>query len=161
MKTKEEKIIAQFAKIHTKSDWQLFKTVAEYYFKKSATLKKTDIEISDPYKLLIRNIQKRLFLGIATELLIKSCYLKNGYYINKPNDNKKHNSLLLKIKDINKSEFNPDNTFTLGILIDNLDKVIVFTDWKIIKEGLNILRVLSLLAVAICFRVGLNWISLI
>lgn len=141
MKSIESQVKAQFAKIHSQNDWRTFKLIAEYYLKKSATLKKSDIEISETYKLLLRNVQKRLFLGIATELLIKSCYLKNGYVINTPNDKQKHPKTLIKFTDINNAELDPNNTFTLGKLIDPLNKVITIEDWSKVKHGLDILKV--------------------
>ena len=61
----ESEVKAQFAKVHSQTDWRTFKLIAEYYFQKSATLKRSDIDISDTYKLLLRNVQKRLFLGMV------------------------------------------------------------------------------------------------
>jgi hypothetical protein len=95
-------------------------------FENAAQILKKDISIKEPYKLMGRNIQKRLFIGIGTELLLKSLFLKNDYCINKvrknhsPNPNKptKFNS----IKD--ESIFNPSDTYTLNSLIDNLPEIL-------------------------------------
>ena len=86
MTTIEKSIKDQYAKVFKKKDWGNFKLIADYYLNKAATLKRKDIDINDNFKLLVRNIQKRLFLGIASELLVKACYLKCGYVINKPKD---------------------------------------------------------------------------
>lgn len=80
----ENIIKKQFSKIFTKSDWYSFKVIAEYYFRTAASVRTQDIKIDTPYKLWVRNIQKRLFLGIAYELLLKAIYLKEGFYINLP-----------------------------------------------------------------------------
>lgn len=58
--------------------------MADYYFKKAALLRKRDIRVSGQNGLLILNIQKRLFLGVGGELLVKAFYLKRGYIVNSP-----------------------------------------------------------------------------
>jgi len=135
----EQEIKEQYAKVFKKTDWQSFKLIAEYYLTKAATLKRKDVEIDYSYNLLLRNIQKRLFLGIACELLVKACYLKHGYVINKPKDKTK--GTLIKSSNIKVSELESDNTFTLSPLIDNMKKIVVFTDWPTIEKGLKILKV--------------------
>jgi hypothetical protein len=90
---------------------------------------------------LIRNIQKRLFLGIGTELLIKSCYLKNGFAINKPIDKENHKGTLLNLGKINVDQFNPSDTFTIDPLINSFNSVIKFDNWKSVEQGLKILKV--------------------
>ena len=139
MTTIEKAIKQQYNKVFKKKDWESFKLIADFYLKKSATLKRKDLDIDDAFKLLARNIQKRLFLGIACELLVKACYLKNGYIINTPNDRTR--GQLLKFSDIKVSELNEDNTFTLNPLLDSLKNVIAFTDWKTVENGLKILKV--------------------
>lgn len=135
----EKEIKNQYAKVFKKKDWESFKLIAEYYLTKAATLKRKDIEVTDNFKLLLRNIQKRLFLGIGCELLVKACYLKHGYVINKPKDKSK--GMFIKASDIKVSELDAENTFTLSPLIDNLKKVISFTDWTTIERGFKILKV--------------------
>ncbi|MGN6402327.1 MAG: hypothetical protein ACTHMD_17845 [Flavisolibacter sp.] len=135
----EKEIKRQYAKVFKKSDWQSFKLIAEYYLAKAAILKRKDIEVGDTFKLLIRNIQKRLFLGIGCELLVKACYLKHGYIINKPKDKTK--GTVIKSSSIKGSELEAEDTFTLSPLIDNLKKVVTFSDWTTIEKGLKILKV--------------------
>lgn len=135
----EKEIKGQYAKVFKKTDWESFKLIAEYYLTRAATLKRKDIEVEDTFKLLIRNIQKRLFLGIGCELLVKACYLKHGYVINKPKDKTK--GTVIKSSNIKVAELEAEDTFTLSPLIDNLKKVVTFTNWTIIEKGLKILKV--------------------
>ena len=135
----EKEIKGQYAKVFKKTDWESFKLIADYYLTKAATLKRKDIEISDTFKLLLRNIQKRLFLGIGCELLVKACYLKYGYIINKPKDKTK--GTFIKSSNVKMAELEAEDTFTLSPLIDNLKKVVAFTDWATIEKGLRILKV--------------------
>jgi len=78
----EDEINKQYGKFFTEKDGEIFKIVAEYYLKKAATLKKADVN-NKKHALLLRNIQKRLFIGIGCELLLKSLFLSKGYCINK------------------------------------------------------------------------------
>src|SRR5882762_10484685 len=94
----ERGIKSQYARIFEKKDWQIFKSVTEYYFSKAAKLRIKDIEFATN-QLLLRNIQKRLFLGIGGELLVKAYFLKSGYYINRPLG-KGHNSKLIKFTEL-------------------------------------------------------------
>lgn len=137
MKSIENEIKDQYSKIFVKKDFTSFKLVAEYYFEKSANLKKSDIKTIDTYKLLIRNIEKRLLIGIGTELLIKACYLKEGYYINRTEKNR-----LIKFEDNEESNLiDKTETFTMNLLIQNFNKIVDFEDWKTIEKGLNIAKV--------------------
>ena len=140
MASLEKSIKIQYAKVFKKKDSENFKFIAEYYLSKAATLKRKDIDTNDNFKLLIRNIQKRLFLGIASELLVKACYLKYGYVINRPKD-KGNKSKLIKFSSIKVSELNADDTFTLGPLLDNLNKITTFTQWPEIEKGFKILKI--------------------
>jgi hypothetical protein len=135
----EQTIKQQYAKVFRKTDWSFFKRIAEYYFKRAATLRKKDIDIDEVFKLNMRNIQKRLFLGIACELLVKSCYLKHGYVINKPIDKSK--GTLINFSNIKISELDVNDTFTLNPLINYLNHVIVLADWPTVERGLKILKV--------------------
>lgn len=75
---------AQFAKVFTKADWPVFKRMADTYFEGSARLRKSDMSAFPlNLRLLARNIEKRLLLGIGMELLLKSVYLRHGFAINK------------------------------------------------------------------------------
>lgn len=75
---------AQFAKVFAANDWRTFKRMADRYFERSARLRKADMSaFPKNMRLLARNIEKRLFIGIGTELLLKAIYLKHGFVINK------------------------------------------------------------------------------
>ena len=140
--TIEEEIKSDFAKIFRRGDYEVFKRLADYYFRTAATLKKKDIKAPQIYKLWIRNVTKRLYIGIATELLLKAIYLKNGYNINKP----LKGGLIKfpeKICKLNKKILNPSETYSLNQLIDNLWKVLEkpMQKHKEIVEGLKICKV--------------------
>lgn len=133
----------QFSKVFLLSDWRSFKLMADYYFETSAKILKKDIGIADPYKLMGRNIQKRLFIGIGTELLLKSLFLKNNYCINRV---KKNKSPDLKVPIIytdilDKEILNPADTFTLNTLIENISKVIISDNLQKLLKGLKIAKV--------------------
>lgn len=89
----ESEIKAQYARFFEGNDWHGFKKVAEYYLKTAAELKKSDVKTLESCKLLIRNIKKRLFIGIGCELILKAFYLKSGYVINKPKNREDSNRL--------------------------------------------------------------------
>lgn len=57
--------------------------MADYYLRGATGLRNNDIDIHVSYKLLVRNAQKRLFIGIGCKLLLKAFFLKYGYGINK------------------------------------------------------------------------------
>lgn len=137
----EEEIKEQYSKIFRSADSIIFKLMADFYFENAAKILKKDISIRDPYKLMGRNIQKRLYIGIGTELLLKSLFLKNDYCINKvkkkasPNPNKpvKFNKI------IDESILNPSDTYTLNSLIDNLPEILSEKDNY--AKGLKISKV--------------------
>lgn len=138
----EENIKLQFTKFFEQNDWIVFKTLAEYYLKQAAKMKKENVEIKEPSKLWVRNVLKRLFIGIACELLLKSGYLKNGYTINKPNDRKKLNKVNYKLSDINKNDFKNDDTFSFNQLLDNVKEALNPKKYlKEIEKGFRIAKV--------------------
>ena len=139
----EAEIKTQFSKIFPPSDWRYFKLMADYYFETAAYILKKDIGIADTYKLMRRNIQKRLFIGIGTELLLKALFLKNNYCINRVKRNKTPNLIAPTIHtEIHDKEIlNPANTFTLDILIGNLSKIITSNDPNRLEKGLRIAQV--------------------
>lgn len=137
----ESEIKSGFAKVFVKGDWKLFKSTTDYYFKKSVFLKRSHIGISGPDSLLIRNIQKRLFLGVGGELLVKAYFLKNGYLINKPADNKKHGGSFHELGTIPVEELQAQDTFTFGNVLDNLHRIAPLTNQSEIKKALLILKV--------------------
>ena len=139
----EPEIKKQYSKIFNCSDWKTFKLMADYYFETAAKLLTKDIGIDEPFKLMGRNIQKRLFLGIGTELLLKALFLKNNYCINrvkkKKTPNPKRPIVFEAIKDT--EILNPADTFTLSILIDNISEIITSSDQKALEKGLKIAKV--------------------
>ncbi len=84
----EQSVKDQFARVFPASDWRLFKEMAEIYFSEAAFLKKSAFKVAHHRRLLVRNSRKRLLIGIGAELLLKAVYLKAGYCINKPQDDK-------------------------------------------------------------------------
>ena len=153
----ESKTKLQFSKIFQQSDWKLFKVGANYYLRIAAKLKNDCITLEDSEitairskdkRLLFRNIQKRLWLGIAGELLIKAYFLKSGYLINKPLDNNKYNNCIHQIGSIPENELKRDDTFSFDILIKSLSKFkkLLSNDQKVkvnpvITDGLKIAKV--------------------
>jgi len=135
-----KEIKSQYSKLFKAKDWKPFKTSADYYFELASKLKEKDIEIKEKdNKLWIRNVRKRLYLGIATELLIKAAYLKKGYNINKPNRGNSKNCLKL-ITTLDETDLNESDTYTLGNIIDYFHKIEPSITTKI-KRGLIICEV--------------------
>ena len=131
-------IKSQYARILENGDWVNFKEIAEFYFMAAAKLKKKHIE-SKKNILLLRNSQKRLFLGIGCELFLKAIYLKNGYCINKlKSGSNKNNSPIHKLSSLNIETINSNDTFSIGPLIDKLDKVFEIDKFDKVKRGLQI-----------------------
>jgi hypothetical protein len=80
----EQDVKRTFAREFVKNDWTLFKSMAEFYFQTAVFLKTGDVKYVAPnLRLLARNSQKRLFIGIGAELILKAIYLKHGFLINK------------------------------------------------------------------------------
>ena len=136
----EQTVKDQYAKFFTQSDWSAFKRIADYYFETAAHLKTKDIHVSGRFKRLVRNIQKRLFLGIGTELLIKAFYLKNGYGINKPNKGK---DILYKINSVSVEDYNVRDTYTINFLIQEMEggRVPEFAKDANILKGFKIAKI--------------------
>lgn len=82
MPTTEEDTKGQFARVFLSSDSKLFKDMAEVYFRQAVFLRTKDLDHVLRRRLLVRNCQKRLFLGVGTELLLKAIYLHGGFSIN-------------------------------------------------------------------------------
>ena len=140
----ERKVKDQFAKFFEECDWKTFKKAADYFFETSAYLLIKDIKFGpEQYKLLRRNMAKRLYIGIGSELLLKAVYLKNGYCINKPkNGIIKQNLYPFKLAKINRQDFKDDDTLTLNQLIEKLTVVEQgYQDINIILKGLKISKV--------------------
>ena len=84
----EKKIKSNYTNLFNKSDWKIFKLNADKYFESAALLKKKDFGKekiileslkNNDIRLQLRNKRKRLFIGLGSELLIKSFYLKSGF----------------------------------------------------------------------------------
>ncbi|MGC1372073.1 MAG: hypothetical protein WA824_08045, partial [Candidatus Sulfotelmatobacter sp.] len=96
-------------------------------------------------RLLARNCQKRLFIGIAGELLLKAVYLHAGFCINKPAD---PNGTSLKLPftpaqwQSSGELLSEDESFTLGQVIDHIKDVVPLGgDQAAVLEGLNVAKV--------------------
>ncbi|PHS60287.1 MAG: hypothetical protein COB12_13460 [Flavobacterium sp.] len=139
----EQEIKKQYSKIFSADfkDWIPFKQMADYYLKTSAHLLTNDIDSPEPLKLWLRNVQKRLSIGIATELLLKAIYLKNGYNINKP-INGIQLDFPINIQGLDTHKLNPSETYGLNMLIQHLSKIIELEqNSESIMEGLKISKV--------------------
>jgi hypothetical protein len=136
-----DEIKSQYARLLEQKDWRQFKQIAEYYLRVAARLKKKDI-VGSSNKLLLRNSQKRLCLGIGCELLIKAFYLKEGYCVN---TFKKSFSGVqtptYKMSGLERNNINDKNTFTLGALIESLNNIRNFKSLADIKRGFQIAMV--------------------
>ena len=137
----EHIIKSQYSKIFTNEDWQTFKRMADFYFETAAKILKKDIKIDEKFKLMGRNIQKRLFIGIGTELLIKALFLKNDYCINKIQKGKKETGKPTKFSNIIESDLDSSNTYSLNALIDNITNVMTPRNKKELLDGLKIAKV--------------------
>lgn len=135
----EKETKRNFSKIFTQSNWTNFKNIAEYYFDTAAHIKNKDIAAPKKYLLRLRNAQKRLFLGIGSELILKAYYLKQGYSINSWKDGRFRKPY--KIDSILKDELDPTNAITMNQLIQNLNKVSDFKVSKTINKGFRIAKV--------------------
>lgn len=136
----EQTIKNQYSKHFTVEDWPSFKAMADYYFKKAALLKKQDVPTDCLPELLIRNVQKRLFIGVGAELLVKAFLLKNGYGINTP----KHGTWRAqKIGNLPVNQFEASNTVTLNAILQEIEteRVTEFAKSPQIIRGLKIAKV--------------------
>jgi len=140
-----EKIIkSQYAKLFHKNDWRVFKSAAEYYLETAAKLTTKDIKYeAQARKVLRRNIQKRLYIGIACELLLKSLYLKHGYCINKPKKGSKNATKYpYRFSQIKVADFDTTDTLTFNTLMDGLYKILDFeSDKSAVDKGFRIAKV--------------------
>jgi|GEM_PF-885746 len=145
----ESDIKSQYAKFFTEGDYHVFVLMAEYYLQKAATLKTKDIDDSKAFKLLLRNVQKRLFIGVGCELLLKSFFLYSGYCINTPNRGYRHpNRPPYMIKDIPRENFNVDETFSFSQLIDQLPRTHLFAKSTLDEQA----KIIKALKIAKVFR---------
>ena len=134
----EKRVKGQFAKVFRRGDWRLFKRMADLYLERAARLKKSDLEFAPAeLRLLVRNTQKRLLIGIGVELLLKAVYLKHGFAINKA---AMRSDLVFPfaLDETDGVPLDPNETFTLNMLIQSLPKV---QSMRALGEAQNGLRV--------------------
>ena len=137
----EATIKGQYARFFRDPDWPELKAVAELYLETAAKLRTKDV-IPATMKLLFRNIQKRLFLGIACELLLKALYLKCGYCINKPKQGVTiQGKFPYKLSDVRTEDFEEADTFTLDRLIQSIKIVHPFNEYDNLVKGLRTAKV--------------------
>jgi hypothetical protein len=142
----EKNVKQQFAKIFEKSDWTLFKGIAESYLEQAARLRKKDLRRAPQnLRLLARNCQKRLFIGIAVELLLKAAYLHQGYCINVLADGHGPLDWPYTAEQVKTRGFalNPDRTQELNECIQKFtDAVVKLGDQReAVLEGLRMAKV--------------------
>lgn len=142
MPSLEQSVKEQFAKVFESKDWKIFKEVAEVNLGEAAVLKKSSFStVAKGRKLLIRNIRKRLLIGIGAELLVKAVYLKSGYCINKPRDKKAGSKVPIKLEGVALGDLDPNDTFKFSVLIDQLKTLPETLKQGVVSKGLNIAKV--------------------
>ena len=140
--TPEKIAKTRFAKFFQQEDWLIFKKVAEINLSEAAYLKKKSFtSVPSGLRLLARNSRKRLLIGVGVELLLKAVYLKSGYCINKPTSKDQH-TFPFKLADVQPSEINISDTFTLAPLIDKLPTITeVIPEREVISRGFRVAKV--------------------
>jgi hypothetical protein len=134
-----------FARVFEKSDGEQFKIVAQDYLRQAAYLRKKHLrKVPRRRRLLARNSQKRLFIGVAVELLLKAIYLQRGYRINKLT-NRADLPWPYTAQQVQDSglDLNPDETWELNDCIQQLkeDVLKLEGDRETVLEGLKIAKV--------------------
>jgi len=138
----EQSVKVQFAKVFQLKDWKLFKDVAEINLSEAVMLRRSVFtSVPASRRLLIRNIRKRLLIGIGTELLLKAIYLKAGCGINKPLNSASGLKLPFPLAGVTQGQLDPNDTYTLAQLIDQLKKVVQLPDPDLVLNGLRIAKV--------------------
>ncbi len=139
-KSVEQSQNENFAKVFSKDDWPLFKLVAESYLEEATRLKKrSNMQVPPDKRLLLRNIRKRLFIGLGVELLLKAVYLKCNFGINLLGNRQDLYSLERLTQDP-ESKANANKTLSLDFLIRRLSEVITLTDGDSTRNGLTLAR---------------------
>ncbi len=142
MASVEQTIKTNFARLFVRSDWHLFKMMAEFHLERAAHLRKADMKnVPEVWRLLARNAQKRLFIGIGTELLLKALYLRHGFTINKPTDSASGLTFPFTAVQAASADLAPDQTYMLNDLIQNLSKVPAIGRLGALDRGLRIAKV--------------------
>lgn len=138
----ESELKQQYSKVFRKKDYRAFKIMADYYLKNAAIIKKKDINIDKKFRLMGRNIQKRLFIGIGVELLLKAVFIKNGFCINRVKKNQTPDpgkpQLFYDGQDLD--IINANDTYSLNYFIDNFNDVIELIAASVNDETLTSIR---------------------
>ena len=138
----EADVKKDFARLFTVQDAALFKEMAECYFRQALFLQKADVKMCERLRLLGRS-QKRLFLGIGTELLLKAIYLKYGYSINELENAKEAGApkFPFKFQQVGAFKQTADKTFKMDSLITGLGDVLQARVSADTTRGLKIAKV--------------------
>lgn len=136
----------QFAIIFTQAEWKQFKVVAESYLRQAACLRKKHLRgVPTGFRLLARNSQKRLLIGVAIEQLLKAVYLQKGYCINVLADGSGPLQWPYTAAQVQAGGFalNSDKTQELNECIQQLSENVLKlgADREIVLEGLRIAKV--------------------
>ena len=138
----EQSVKEHFAKVFQCEDWSLFREVAEINLCEAAHLRKLAFpDVPRRRRLLIRNIRKRLLIGIGVELLLKAVYLKSGKGINKPLNKEAGLQLPFALEQVQVDQLDPNETYTLAQLIDCLPKVVNLQAKASVLNGLKVAKV--------------------
>lgn len=138
----EREIMPQFERVFDATDAPLFKEMADYYFECAARLKKADIKITNDLKLLARNCQKRMFIGVGTELLLKAIYLKHGFSINRiASGQSTPPAFPFRFQQLSGLKQVAAQTYMVDRLVDKLHVVLPAADLRRTSRGLLIARV--------------------
>jgi hypothetical protein len=142
MPSVETQVKQQFAKLFRREDWELFKRMADHYFRSAAFLHGRDLNVATDLRLLVRNCQKRLFIGIGAELLLKAIYLKSGFCIDKPERGQADvPHFPFTFQEAAHCTLEPDRTYMLNDLVDHLAHVPGIGAFGVMDRGLRIAKV--------------------
>jgi len=141
MPSVEQLVKDQYAKLFGVADWPLFKETAEALLREAAHIKPADMQFSPSKKLLARNSRKRLLIGIGIELLLKSIYLKNGYCINKRQEDKTARGFPFSQEHAATIAMDEADSYSLGPLVANITRILTFEDQEPALKGLKIATV--------------------
>jgi hypothetical protein len=139
----EQRTKAKFARLFTASDWKLFKRMAEFHLERAARVRRRDMKgIAKKWRLLARNSEKRLFMGIGTELLLKALYLKAGFAINRPRPGSRGGlSFPFTFAEANDATLAADDTYTMNDLVEKVSRIPGIGQEKGLGRGLKIAKV--------------------
>ncbi len=142
MSSIEQTVKQQFARRFVARDSNLFKSMAEFYLRHAVFLRTIDVNIAANLKRLARNSQKRLFIGIGTELLLKAIYLKHGFAINKLDKNQANApDFPFTFEQAQRFRLLEDKTYMLDDLINKLQSVPPLRGLSGVSRGLKVAKV--------------------